>query len=294
MGGDIAASSVYGEGSVFTAHIPQKVTGDAPLAAVDKPGEKTALLYDERPLYGDSVLATLDNLGVSVSRPNEAENFLTALGTGRFSFAFMSPGVAERAIALKERENIRTSLVILAAIGDASSFRDLPAIPMPAYAVTAANILNDVKTVRDGVKPRTRFTAPDFHVLIVDDIKTNLKVANGLLAAYEVQTDICDSGENAVSMVKATPYDLIFMDHMMPGMDGIEAVAAIRALEGEYFKRAPIIALTANALSGMQEMFLSKGFNDYLAKPIEIGKLDAIMEKWTPAEKRKDARASIF
>jgi CheY-like chemotaxis protein len=77
------------------------------------------------------------------------------------------------------------------------------------------------------------------------------------------------------------------MDHMMPGMDGIEAMTRIRALEDEYFKQVPVIALTANALSGMKELFLSKGFNDYLAKPIDISKLNALMEKWVPREKRR-------
>jgi CheY-like chemotaxis protein len=76
------------------------------------------------------------------------------------------------------------------------------------------------------------------------------------------------------------------MDHMMPGMDGIEAMTRIRSLEGEYFKQIPIIALTANALSGMKEMFLSRGFNDYLAKPIDISKLNGLMEKWIPKERR--------
>ena len=107
-----------------------------------------------------------------------------------------------------------------------------------------------------------------------------------------MQVDLCKSGETSVYMVSANRYDIIFMDHMMPGMDGIEATAAIRALEGEYFKQVQIIALTANALSGMREMFLSNGFSDYLAKPIEISKLNAIMEKWTPTEKREKAEAA--
>jgi CheY-like chemotaxis protein len=77
------------------------------------------------------------------------------------------------------------------------------------------------------------------------------------------------------------------MDHMMPEMDGVETTAAIRALDRDYAKQMPIIALTANAISGMKEMFLEKGFNDYLAKPIEIPKLDEIMGKWIPQEKRK-------
>jgi CheY-like chemotaxis protein len=114
---------------------------------------------------------------------------------------------------------------------------------------------------------------------------TNLKVAQGLLSAYRMRVDICDNGRGAIAKVKANHYDLVFMDHMMPGMDGIEAMTRIRALEGEYFKQVPIIALTANALSGMEEMFLSKGFNDYLAKPIDISKLNAFLGKWIPREK---------
>jgi CheY-like chemotaxis protein len=76
------------------------------------------------------------------------------------------------------------------------------------------------------------------------------------------------------------------MDHMMPDMDGVETTAAIRALGGEYFKRVPIIALTANAVSGMKEMFLANSFDDFISKPVEISKLNGIMEKWVPNEKR--------
>jgi signal transduction histidine kinase/ActR/RegA family two-component response regulator len=289
MGGDITVSSVYGKGSVFTVFIPQGYTDSPPMAAVENPAEKAVLLYDGRPLYRDSVSATLENLEVPVTVPDKAEDFWTALETGRFPFAFVSPDVAERAVDIAKQRTLKTEVVILAALGETSSFRGIPVILMPAYAVPAANILNGVKaTVRSGGwRPLVRFIAPDVRVLIVDDIMTNLKIARGLLAAYRMQTDICDNGESSVSMVKANRYDLIFMDHMMPGMDGIETTAAIRALEGEYFKNVPIVALTANALSGMEEMFLSNGFNGYLAKPIEINKLNEIMEKWTPMEKRK-------
>jgi CheY-like chemotaxis protein len=121
---------------------------------------------------------------------------------------------------------------------------------------------------------------------------TNLKVAQGLLVPYRAQVDICESGAGALAMVKANHYDLIFMDHMMPGMDGIEATAKIREWEqkeGEEKRDIgiPVIALTANAIAGMREMFLSRGFNDYLAKPIEISQLNALMEKWIPREKRQ-------
>jgi CheY-like chemotaxis protein len=158
---------------------------------------------------------------------------------------------------------------------------------MPAYSVPVANLLNGMGAThaQGRTKSTVRFTAPGVRILIVDDIMTNLKVAQGLLSAYGTRIDVCDSGERAVAMVKEKSYDLIFMDHMMPGMDGIEALTRIRALEGERFRQVPIVAMTANALAGMQEMFISKGFDDYIAKPVEISKLNALMEKWIPREK---------
>jgi signal transduction histidine kinase/FixJ family two-component response regulator/HPt (histidine-containing phosphotransfer) domain-containing protein len=128
-----------------------------------------------------------------------------------------------------------------------------------------------------------RFTA---RLLIVDDNITNSKVAEGLLAPYNSRIDTCLSGAEAIRLTQENRYDIIFMDHMMPEMDGIETVAAIRALSGDYFKTVPIIALTANAILGMREMFLTKGFNDYLSKPIEIFKLNEQVERWIPKHKR--------
>jgi CheY-like chemotaxis protein len=136
---------------------------------------------------------------------------------------------------------------------------------------------------------RIDFTAPEARILIVDDIETNLKVVEGLLAPYEMKVHVCASGTEAIRTAREGVYDVIFMDHMMPEMNGIEATAAIRAMEGEYFKAVPIIALTANAVSGMREMFLQNGFNDFLSKPIEIPKLNEIIERWIPREKRANA-----
>ncbi|MDR2672532.1 MAG: transporter substrate-binding domain-containing protein [Coriobacteriales bacterium] len=135
-----------------------------------------------------------------------------------------------------------------------------------------------------------RFIAPSARILAVDDSDTNLIVLNGLLAPFEVMIDDCLRGEDAIEMVKEKHYDLIFMDHMMPGMDGVETVKVIREWEGTSGDAVPIVALTANAVAGMREMFLENGFNDFLAKPIEIHLLNRMMEKWIPLEKREDPR----
>ena len=135
------------------------------------------------------------------------------------------------------------------------------------------------------IKTSVPFTAPAAKILIVDDIGTNLTVARGLLAPYRMHIATALSGGEAIELVKQNRYDFIFMDHMMPEMDGIETAAAIRALDGEYFKTVPIVALTANAITGMREMFIEKGFNDYLSKPIDIARLNEILAKWIPKEK---------
>ncbi|MCL2182390.1 MAG: ATP-binding protein [Chitinispirillia bacterium] len=132
------------------------------------------------------------------------------------------------------------------------------------------------------------FTAPEARVLIVDDIATNLKVAEGLLAPYKMQIDTCLSGAEAIELVKANTYDLVFMDHMMPIMDGIEAVKNIRELDGGRGEKLPVAALTANAVSGMREMFLQNGFNGFIPKPIDTIALNALLEELIPAEKRKE------
>jgi len=149
--------------------------------------------------------------------------------------------------------------------------------PMGAFIESSAPI--DEKVVH------ADFFAPNFRVLIVDDILTNLKVAEGLLAPYQMQTDTCLSGREAIAMVQQKEYDLVLVDHMMPEMDGIETVAAIRSL-GENFKKMSIVALTANVVGEMKEVFLNSGFNDFLSKPIEISKLKALLARMIPPERR--------
>jgi CheY-like chemotaxis protein/HPt (histidine-containing phosphotransfer) domain-containing protein len=255
---------------------------------VEQPDTKPVLLYDERPLYMESLTDTLENLGALVQPAPGIEAFFAALETGTFSFALVSAGLIYRAADLIKQQKLGTTLVLLADLGETTSIQGIPVILMPAYTLPVANVLNRITESRENIKTEVPFIAPEARILIVDDIMTNLKVAQGLLLPYRIQIDICESGAQSISLVQTRRYDLVFMDHMMPGIDGIEAVARIRAWEEkDYATHIPIIALTANAVTGMRELFLSKGFNDYLAKPIDISKLNEIMEKWIPREKHQ-------
>jgi signal transduction histidine kinase/CheY-like chemotaxis protein/HPt (histidine-containing phosphotransfer) domain-containing protein len=133
------------------------------------------------------------------------------------------------------------------------------------------------------------FVAPDANILAVDDIDANLLVISGLLIPYKVKVDLASSGKEAIDAIKRKNYDFILMDHMMPEMDGMEATKIIRNLNDEKLNSIPIIALTANAISGMKEMYLENGFNDFISKPIEVKELDRIMQDWIPSDKKRDA-----
>lgn len=131
------------------------------------------------------------------------------------------------------------------------------------------------------------FTVTDYKVLVVDDNKINRKVAIGFLKNYGFELTEAVSGSEAISLVKKQAFDLIFMDHMMPEMDGIEAVQIIRSECGENGRRPVIIALTANAMEGMREKFLNNGFQDFIAKPLDKKALHHLLLKWIPDSSRK-------
>jgi len=129
-------------------------------------------------------------------------------------------------------------------------------------------------------------SAPDAKILVTDDNGFNLKVASGLLSFMDIEAETADSGFRAIELVAEHEYDIVFMDHMMPEMDGVETVHRIRAMGGRFGKMI-IIALTANAVTGAREMFLENGFNDFISKPIDAGELQAVVQKYVPAEKIK-------
>jgi len=141
--------------------------------------------------------------------------------------------------------------------------------------------------------------APEARILVVDDNEFNRKVAGGILDLMGIRAEMADSGFMAIELVKQKDYDIVFMDHMMPEMDGVEATAEIRKMGGKY-ERLPIVAFTANAIHGAKEMFLENGFNDFISKPINTQALVTILEDWLPSGKVRtidepeDAEAILF
>ena len=129
-----------------------------------------------------------------------------------------------------------------------------------------------------------QFYAPDAKILVVDDNEMNLKVFSGLLKNHGMQIDTAMSGKECLARIEKNAYHMIFMDHLMPEMDGVETLRQIRELKTNRSKDAVIIILTANAVSGAREMFLEEGFADYLSKPIIAVNLEKMIQKYLPEE----------
>jgi len=127
------------------------------------------------------------------------------------------------------------------------------------------------------------------HVMVVDDVPTNLAVAAGLLKRYNINTYCVSSGPEAIEAIKSEKvhFKAVFMDHLMPDMDGIESARLIREIDSEYAKTIPIIAFTANAIMGNEEMFLGNDFQAFITKPIELPQLDTIVRKWIRDEQQE-------
>lgn len=132
---------------------------------------------------------------------------------------------------------------------------------------------------------RESFIAPDARILVVDDTQMNLLVISQLLKKTQVQVATCLSGKECLYMVQKEHYDVIFLDHMMPEMNGIETLRAIKEMYNHKCQGTPVIALTANAIVGVREMYMREGFTDYLSKPVEAQELEEMVRKYIPAEK---------
>jgi signal transduction histidine kinase/CheY-like chemotaxis protein len=296
MGGDIMVESEYGKGSVFTAIIHQVVDTPEPFAAVEDPESKKVLVYENQPVYAQAICWSLRNMGVPYTMSATPEEFADALLREEWFYVFSSYSLYEniRPVMEKIPGEKRPSLALMIEWGVDAYIPGVRFVSLPAQSLSIADVLNgraSAQSYFDNSKTGggIRFTLPGVRLLIVDDLSTNLKVAEGLLAPYKASVETCLSGREALELVKQHEYDIVFMDHMMPEMDGIETTLAIRSWETEqkHNNKISIIALTANAVAGMKEMFIENGFNDFLAKPIDVSKLDEMLDRWIPKEKQR-------
>ena len=284
MGGTIGVESEYEKGSIFYFTILQKIRNVKPAAQIRrKPAEEVVvsgrfdnelILRQYEKLVSEYGVCDI-KLEQAVLEDQKVDTFFTD-----------DPG----AVSMEERRQLeewKTTFCILQnPMQQNLSGEHATLIHKPMYSLNFCQAINREEISYNEEKEREiSFTAPDARILIVDDTEMNLKVAIGLLEPLHLQIDTAENGKCAVQMVQKQQYDIVFMDHMMPVMDGIEATKAIRELEGDYYQKLPIVALTANATTEAQESFRENGLNDFVAKPIKMREICRCIRRWLPEEK---------
>ena len=287
MNGSTWVESEYGKGSKFSCIIPQRVIDDTPSIGVKDPSSIILAGLIFNPYVRNSLCDDADKLGVKDVRLLSAKE-LGTLPDEKNVFLFIEQPMFSDGVEkfVKSHSNITAVLLI---DFDGNAEYDIPNLRIlrkPLFALNVAMILNGEEMRRDDrdVDQEFDFIAPDAKVLIVDDNEMNLTVAEGLLEPLKMQVDTADGGREAIEKISKEHYDIIFMDHMMPEMDGVEVTHIIRD-EFPRYDDVPIIALTANAVAGTKEFFCREGMNDFIAKPIEIRMLIAKVRQWLPVEK---------
>ncbi|MBD5103373.1 MAG: response regulator [Ruminococcaceae bacterium] len=285
MHGSISVESEYNKGTTFTIELPQKIIDDIP--AMEKPENvgSSAILISN-PYVKKQLLKDLEWIGSSCIDLTE-ESSLEDL---KADFLFVERLFFSQAVQKFLLDNPRVRGIVLTDYNN-MELVDIPnvkVISKPAYSLAVYNAMEiaDVSVSSDNADESGGFTfaAPEARILVVDDNPVNLTVAKGLLEPLHMRIDTALSAAEAIEAIHKEMYDLIFMDHMMPEVDGVEATHIIRRLVPRY-KDIPIIALTANAIGGAREMFIKEGMNDFCAKPIEVKDILSKLRKWLPKEK---------
>ena len=284
MRGKISVESEYNKGTTFKFEIPQRVIDPTVgVPQLEKP-LKTAVLF-ENPYVKAQLIRDLNQIGAEYVDLADYGSFedieVDYFIVGKM---FFTEAIHD---FVKSHPNIQCLVLVPYDSIEAVEIPNVRVMSKPVYSLSLYNAMgiagidlgsNDVEN------DSFAFVAPEAKVLIVDDNPVNLTVASGLLEPLKMFVDTARGAAEAIEKIHHVKYDLIFMDHMMPEVDGIEATHIIRQLVPSY-NDVPIIALTANAIGGAREMFISEGMNDFVAKPIDVKEMISKLRKWLPKEK---------
>ncbi len=296
MGGFIHFVSKENEGLEAHITIPQGVADDSPAIVVENADKLCIACYfrpekyncDEvKGYYDRMILHLVEGFGLEGHLAHNFDGLVKLQKNHSLTHVFIAQTEYEENSGYYEELANKLRVVVIAE-RDFSLSRGsrLQIIHKPFSALSVANLLNgDAEEYGFmGTEGHRPFSCTNVKALAVDDEEMNLVVAKGVLGSYGIDVDTCSSGKEAVERLDSDDYDMIFLDHMMPGFDGVETLRRIREINNGMYKELPVVALTANTISGAREMFRHEGFTEFIPKPIERTTLERVLRKVLPEE----------
>ena len=286
MKGDISVESEYGVGSSFKFTVPQLCDNSERLIPDIVNEDSRIICVDTDADHVKQYKKIFNALKVSYGFADSQEILKAKLEMDDYTHIFIPfEKIDEYGEFLKSRVG-KEEIIVSAGIADyveSASFATIVIRPVHAINMAAALNHTDSTYVRRTIS-KGGFSIPSCTIMVVDDNFTNLNVASALLRKYEANVITASSGRECLRLLEENNVDMIFLDYMMPEMNGIDTLNCIRKLPNPIYKDMPIVALTANVVSGAREMFIESGFNDFIAKPIAVDKIEKSLRAFLPKE----------
>lgn len=289
MGGFLTMESAKGKGTTVRVSIPQGVAdreGCMSLTNRQNLCLGAYLHFDKYPdpnvreYYNRMVSNIVHGLGVQMHRVDNIDNLKRLVSSVNLTHLFIAEEEYGTDPSYIEELANEFIVVVVADTGfklpEGSRARIMK---KPFYCFPVVTVLNMELGDEENI---LKMKCPGLEALVVDDEPMNLTVAKGIFKGYGMNVTTVLSGQEAIDICREKSFNIVFMDHMMPGMDGIEAMKAMRADKSLKLREAPIVALTANAVSTAKEMFLSEGFDGFVSKPVEIAELERVLKRVLP------------
>ena len=290
LGGFMTITSKPEHGTTVNVSLPQKVIDPTGCMSVAHPDELIlgAYLHFEkysdpqvRDYYNSMVLNIVKGLGVQMHRVNNPEDLKLLHSTIHMTHLFVAEEEYESNVDMIE-EYAKDMIVVVVANDDFKLVSGSRARVMekPFYCFPVVSVLNS--SIHDKQTAGFKMFCKGVRALVVDDEPMNLVVGKSIFKSYGMEVSTVLSGQESIDICREQVFDIIFMDHMMGGMDGVEAMKRIRADVAGKNGEVPIVALTANAMSSAKQMFLAEGFDGFVSKPIETDELERVMRQVLP------------
>ena len=292
MEGFMQVDSNLNDGTTVTVSIPQAVADAAPGMVLENRASLSLACYVRlekyeipkvREYYNEMISHLVTGLDVPLHQVSDLEELKKLVSVYRLTHLFAGREEYEESRQFLDSLDQDVEIIVVAderfALPDSGRVKLLN---KPFYSFMIASVLNAEASGDTEILKEKRMLCPGVKVLVVDDEPMNRRVAEEIFKRYQMQVQTAESGRMAIDLCEREDFDLVFLDHMMPEMDGIETLKRLRKIHTDSGRGLTVIAFTANAVSGAREMFLKEGFDEFVSKPIEYSEMEHVLRKVLP------------